>query len=94
MASFSSWQVPNLPPGSVPTAGVVFPAARASIPAPSKSRLDLGFFLDRELTHPRIQRVERISRTKIAHHVHIVSAADVDAELAGWLRESYEIARR
>lgn len=57
----------------------------------TKNRLDLGFFLDRSLHHVRITRIEALSPTKVAHHVHLTSPSDVDAELVAWLTEAYQI---
>ena len=53
-------------------------------------RLDLGFFLDFPLIHPRIRRRQRISPRKVANHLHIATAAEVDAEVEEWLSEAYE----
>jgi hypothetical protein len=56
----------------------------------TRARLDLGFFLDVPLRHRRIRRSERISPRKVANHVHISTAAEIDAEVEQWLREAYE----
>jgi len=56
----------------------------------TRARLDLGFFLDTPLRHPRIRRSERISTSKFANHLHLATAAEVDAEVENWLREAYE----
>jgi len=57
----------------------------------TRSRLDLGFFLREALQNPRVFRIERISPSKLAHHVRLSSPADVDGELERWLREAYRV---
>jgi hypothetical protein len=59
----------------------------------TKSRLDLGFFLQRREQNGRITRIEPLSPTKVANHVDLRSPSDVDAELVAWLAEAYEIGR-
>jgi len=56
----------------------------------TKARLDLGFFLTHHLRHARIHKVERLSPRKFAHHIHVFAAAQVDSEIAHWLREAYQ----
>ena len=56
----------------------------------TRARLDLGFFLDVPLRHSRIRRSERISPRKIANHLHISTAREVDAEVEHWLTEAYQ----
>lgn len=58
-----------------------------------RSRLDVGFFLARLETGPRITKVEKLSARKIAHHVDVRSAADVDAQLEEWFREAIAFGR-
>jgi len=53
--------------------------------------LDVGFLLPRRLNHPRITRIEAFTPRAIGHHVEIRSPADLDAELASWLREAYAV---
>jgi len=55
----------------------------------TKSRLDLGFFLSREVHHERIHRIERLAPRKVAHHVRLSSVAEVDTQLNLWLMEAY-----
>ena len=56
----------------------------------TKTRMDLGFFLTRRLGHARVHKVEQLSPRKLAHHVHVTRAAEVDSEIRGWLREAYQ----
>jgi hypothetical protein len=55
-----------------------------------KSALDVGFFLARQLSDPRVRRAERLSPRKFVHHVQLASVAEIDDELVGWLQEAYE----
>ncbi len=57
-----------------------------------RTAIDLGFFLPRQERSGRIVRTEKISATKIAHHVLLASPGDVDEQLEQWLRESYAVA--
>jgi hypothetical protein len=57
----------------------------------TKARMDLGMFLPERVHHPRIGRVEKISPGKLAHHVRLSAASDVDEELVSWLRQAYRI---
>ena len=54
-----------------------------------RGSLDLGFFLTRRLQHPRVNKVERLSPRKFAHHVHLSGPAEVDQEVVAWLTEAY-----
>jgi hypothetical protein len=56
----------------------------------TRARVDLGFFLHRPIVSRRMHRVERYG-TKFAHHIHLTSPAEVDADVADWLRESYAL---
>ncbi|MDL1949174.1 hypothetical protein FBQ97_05085 [Acidobacteria bacterium ACD] len=58
-----------------------------------RHHLDLGFFLDRLLVHPRVSRSERLSPTRSAHHVRLSRADDVDGEVEAGLREAYGLGR-
>jgi Domain of unknown function (DUF5655) len=53
-----------------------------------KTYLDVGFILPQLVEDPRIVKTEKLSATKIACHVHLTSAADVDRQLEGWFREA------
>jgi hypothetical protein len=57
----------------------------------TRARLDLGFFLNVPLRHPRIRRTARISPRKIANHLHISTAREVDAEVEQWLTDAYQL---
>jgi hypothetical protein len=59
--------------------------------APRKNGLDVGFWLPRRIEHPRCHRVETIVANAHIHLVRVTSPADLDAELAGWIREAYGV---
>jgi hypothetical protein len=56
-----------------------------------KHWLNLTFALTREVEHPRITKVGRISPRTFAHSVRVRSTRDVDEQLRKWLREAYEL---
>jgi hypothetical protein len=56
-----------------------------------KQWLNLGFVLTREIEHPRIRRVERVSQRTLVHTVRLRSERNVDAQLRSWLREAYAV---
>ena len=61
---------------------------------PRSNRLELVFFLDREVRSPQIRKVVESSRTKRAHILHIVHRDQVEAPLTDWLREAYALEDR
>jgi hypothetical protein len=46
---------------------------------------------DRELSSPRIHKSEQTSARRFHHEVKLISVAEVDAELLGWLKSAYEL---
>ena len=58
---------------------------------PRKSTLVLNLRLDRALAGPRILKAEKVSRNRYHNEVRLASPDEVDAELAAWLREAYEL---
>lgn len=57
---------------------------------PKKKHLEVFVFLGRVVKAPQIRRVERPSKTRIAHLVHITHRDEVEAPITDWLREAYE----
>jgi Domain of unknown function (DUF5655) len=53
--------------------------------------IDGHVVLSRRLEHPRFRRVDTISPRNHVHHFRLTSVSDVDAELAAWLREAYDV---
>jgi hypothetical protein len=59
-----------------------------------KHHLEAGFLLPRRVEHPRMRKIVAYSPSCIGHHLDIRSPADLDAELASWLREAYRVGRQ
>jgi hypothetical protein len=59
--------------------------------AARKSAIVLTIKSDRRLTSPRIHKSEQVSASRFHHEIRLTSAADVDAELAAWLKAAYEL---
>jgi hypothetical protein len=58
---------------------------------PKRSFLEVCMFLGRTLKAPQIRRVERTSKTKIAHLIHIKHRDEVEPPITAWLQEAYEL---
>lgn len=58
---------------------------------PKKSFLELCVFLGRELKAPQVRRVDRSSKSKLAHFIRIQHRDEVEAPITDWLREAYEL---
>lgn len=58
---------------------------------PKKSFLELCLFLDRPVHAPQVRRVDRTSKTKLAHLIQIRHRDEVEAPITDWLREAYEL---
>ena len=58
---------------------------------PKRSFLELCVFLDRAVKAPQVRRVDRASKTKVVHVVHVRHRDEVEAPLTDWLREAYEL---
>jgi Domain of unknown function (DUF5655) len=50
--------------------------------------MSLHVVLGRRIDSPRFARVEEVARWH-AHHLRVTQPDELDAELLGWLRESY-----
>jgi Domain of unknown function (DUF5655) len=57
---------------------------------PKKSVLELCIFLGRALKAPQVRRVDRASKSKIAHIIHVRHRDEVEAPITDWLREAYD----
>jgi len=57
---------------------------------PKKSFLEVCVFLGRPLKAPQVRRVDRASRSKIVHFIHVRHRDEVEAPITKWLREAYE----
>jgi len=58
---------------------------------PKKNRLELCVFLGRVVKAPQIRRIDRPSKLKIAHTIHVRHRDEVEAPITGWLREAYDL---
>ena len=56
-----------------------------------KNSLDLGFLLPHRLAYWRVRKIVPHSPRCYSHHVTITTPADLDDELASWLKESYRV---
>jgi hypothetical protein len=57
---------------------------------PKKSFLEVCVFLGRALKAPQVRRVDRTSKTKVAHMIPIRHRDEVEAPITKWLHEAYE----
>jgi hypothetical protein len=58
---------------------------------PKKSFLEVCVFLGRPVNAPQVRRVDRTSKTKIAHVIRISHRDEVEPPITDWLREAYEL---
>jgi hypothetical protein len=59
--------------------------------ATRKAHLILTIKSDHKLNSPRVHKTERVSARRFYQEVKLVSPAEVDDELVGWLREAYAL---
>ena len=57
---------------------------------PKRNFLEVCVFLGRTLKALQIRRVDRASKYKIVHVIHIRHRDEVEAPLTDWLREAYD----
>ena len=57
---------------------------------PQKSFLELSMFLGRTLKASQVRRVDRASKSKLVHVIHIRHRDEVEEPITDWLREAYE----
>jgi hypothetical protein len=58
---------------------------------PKKSFLEVCVFLGREVKAPQVRRVDRTSKSKVAHIIQVRHRDEVEAPLTGWLQEAYDL---
>ena len=58
---------------------------------PKKNFLEVCVFLDRALKAPQVRRVDRASKSKIVHFLHIRHRDEVEPPITDWLQEAYEL---
>jgi hypothetical protein len=58
---------------------------------PKRQFLQVRVFLGRTIKAPQVRRVEAVSKSKVAHIIHITHRDEVEAPVTHWLREAYEV---
>jgi hypothetical protein len=58
---------------------------------PRRRDLQVCIFLGRTIRSPLVRRVERKSKTKLVHIVHITHRDQVEPPVTEWMREAYEL---
>ena len=58
---------------------------------PKRHFLELCIFLGRAVSAPQIRRVDRTSKSKLVHVIHIKHRDEVEAPVTDWLREAYDL---
>jgi hypothetical protein len=59
--------------------------------APATRWLDVGFWLPRRVDSPRFRKIETIYPNAHAHLLRVTDPSQLDAEVAEWLAEAYEV---
>jgi hypothetical protein len=59
---------------------------------PKKSFLEVCVFLGRAVKAPQVRRVDRTSKTKLAHMLRLTHRDEVEAPITDWLKEAYDYA--
>ncbi|HKY23095.1 MAG TPA: DUF5655 domain-containing protein [Vicinamibacterales bacterium] len=58
---------------------------------PKRTFLEVCVFLGRTVRSPRVKRVARASKSKLAHIIQVRHRDEVEAPLTRWLREAYAL---
>ena len=58
---------------------------------PKRRFLELCVFLGRTLKAPQVRCVDRASKSKVFHIIHIRHRDEVEAPITDWLQEAYEL---
>ena len=58
---------------------------------PRKQFLEVCVFLGRAVKGPQVRRVDRSSKTKLAHIIRIGHRDQVEAPVTDWLQEAYQL---
>ena len=58
---------------------------------PKRSFLEFCVFLGRPLKAPQVRRVDRVSKSKVAHLIQIRHRDEVEAPLTDWMQEAYDL---
>lgn len=58
---------------------------------PRKAAVLLNIRSATEIKHPRIRKVEQVSKSRFHNEMIVASPEEVDSEVVGWLREAYQL---
>jgi hypothetical protein len=58
---------------------------------PKRRFLEVCVFLGRALTSAKVRRVDRVSKSKVAHIIQITHRDEVEPPVTDWLHEAYEL---
>ena len=58
---------------------------------PRRAAILLNVRTSAPIESPRVRKLEQVSRSRFHNEILLSSPDEVDAELAGWLREAYEL---
>ena len=58
---------------------------------PKKQFLELCVFIGRTIKAPQVRRVDRASKAKTVHFIHIRHRDEVESPITDWLREAYDL---
>jgi hypothetical protein len=58
---------------------------------PKRSFLEVCVFLGRTVKAPQVRRVDRASKSKTAHIIHIRHRDEVETPITAWLQEAYDV---
>jgi Domain of unknown function (DUF5655) len=58
---------------------------------PKRNFLELCVFLGRTVKAPQVRRVDRASKSKLVHVIHVKHRDEVEAPITDWLQEAYEL---
>ena len=58
---------------------------------PKRNFLEVCVFLGRTVKAPQVRRVDRASKSKIVHFIHIRHRDEVEPPITDWLQEAYEL---
>jgi uncharacterized protein DUF5655 len=57
---------------------------------PKRQSLEVCVFLGRPVNAPQIRRVDRTSKSKVVHFIHITHRDQVEPPITDWVQEAYE----
>ena len=61
---------------------------------PKRSFLELCVFLGRTVKASQVRRVDRVSKSRVVHVIHIAHRDQVEAPVTDWLQEAYQLCDR